>query len=152
MSAAAVTKSASKPFWIARYARATARCVFPRPGLPKRISERPSVTKSADRYEPMPDGRLVREVEVVDGLEEGEAGSPGDLLESRLLAVRDLLREEHAQELLVGPLLLLGAGAEVAPHAASVGEVEPLEQRVDGDLGLHSGRTSCRRTGSGLCR
>jgi hypothetical protein len=57
--AAAVTKSASKPFWIAWYAMATARCVFPRPGLPVRMSERPSVTKSAERYQPMSGSRTV---------------------------------------------------------------------------------------------
>ena len=59
MSAAAVTNAASKPFWIARYARAIARCVFPRPGLPKRMSERPSVTKSGDKNEPMVVSRRV---------------------------------------------------------------------------------------------
>jgi hypothetical protein len=64
--------------------------------------------------------------------------------------VRDLLGEEHIEELLVGPLFLLGAGAEIAPDAAGVGEVEPLEQGVERDLVLHS-RTSCRAAGSG-CR
>jgi hypothetical protein len=78
-----------------------------------------------------PDRGLVGEVEVVDGLEEGETGIPGGLLESGLLAVGDLLGEEDAEEVLVGPLLLLGTGAEVAPDAAGVGQVEALEGGVE---------------------
>ena len=41
--------SASKPFWMARYPMATAKCVFPRPVFPCRIKERPSVTKSGPK-------------------------------------------------------------------------------------------------------
>ena len=50
---AAVTKRASKPFCSARYAIAIARCVLPRPGLPSRMTECPSVTKSGVRSEPI---------------------------------------------------------------------------------------------------
>jgi hypothetical protein len=46
ISAAAVTKLASKPFCIARYAMAIARCVLPRPWRPEKTTLRPSVTKS----------------------------------------------------------------------------------------------------------
>lgn len=99
-----------------------------------------------------PDGRLVGEVEVVDGLEEGEPGGAGDLLQSGLLPMGDLLGDEHAEKLVVGPLLLLGAPAEIAPDAPGVREVEPLEERVDWDVGLHSGSTSCRLAGSGWRR
>ncbi len=52
MSSAQFTKSASKPFCIARYAIEMARCVLPRPGLPSRITECPSVTKSGESSEP----------------------------------------------------------------------------------------------------
>src|SRR5208282_6115760 len=60
MSSAAVVKNVSKPFWMARYPMATARCVLPRPVLPCRINDRPSVTKSGPRYEP---GRACRRVD-----------------------------------------------------------------------------------------
>jgi hypothetical protein len=93
--------------------------------------------------ERQPDGRLEGEIEVVDGLQEREAGAAGELLEPRLLAVSDLLQDERGDEVLVGPFLLLGAGAEVAPHAAGVREVEALQMRVERDVRLHSGRTSC---------
>ncbi len=53
MSSAAVVNNASKPFCKARYAMAIARWVFPRPGLPSRITERPSVTKSGASREPI---------------------------------------------------------------------------------------------------
>ncbi len=59
MSAAAVVKSTSKPFCSARYAMAMARCVLPRPGLPTRITERPSVTKSGESREPTDVSRSV---------------------------------------------------------------------------------------------
>ena len=59
MSSAQLTKSASKPFWSARYAMAIARCVLPRPVLPVRMTELPSVTKSGERSEPIVVSRSV---------------------------------------------------------------------------------------------
>lgn len=111
---------------------------LPAPGLAVE-DERPPLGDEVGREvgadEREPHGGLVGEVEVVDGLEEGEARIPGGLLEPRLLAVGDLLGEEHVEEVLVGPLLLLGSGAEVAPDAAGVGEVETLEERVEVGVG-----------------
>ena len=53
------------------------------------------------------DGGLVREVEVVDGLEEGEAGSSRETPKPRLLALGDFLGDQEDEEVSVGPLLLL---------------------------------------------
>ena len=51
MSAAHVGKNASRPFWIAWYAKALARCVLPIPGLSERMRLRPSLTSSGERNE-----------------------------------------------------------------------------------------------------
>ena len=45
--------------------------------------------------------------------------------------MRDLLGDEQGEEVAAAPRLGLGAGDEVAPGAARVGEVKALEQRVD---------------------
>lgn len=50
-------------------------------------------------------------------------------------AMRDLLGEEREEQRIVGPLLLLCALTEVAPHASSVGEMEALEERLE--IGAH---------------
>jgi hypothetical protein len=81
------------------------------------------------------EGGLEGEVEVVDGLEEGEVGGAGEALDAGLLTVSDLLGEEEGEEVAEGPLLLLGAGGEVAVDARSVGEVESLAERLDVKLG-----------------
>ena len=80
-------------------------------------------------------GRLVGEIEVVDRFEEREAGAPREPREARLLAVGDLLGDEDGQEAIVGPLLSLGAGDEVAPHASRVGEIEALEDGIEFEVG-----------------
>lgn len=53
--------------------------------------ERGAEEREADR-------RLPREVEVVDGLEEGEAGAMRQASDASLLAVRDLFRQEEREE------------------------------------------------------
>jgi hypothetical protein len=84
--------------------------------------------------------RLEREVEVVDGLEEGEARAMGEPLDAGLLALGDFLGGEHDEEVAVGPLLGLGPLDEIAPDAASVGQVESLEQGVEIGVGhVHGG-------------
>jgi hypothetical protein len=91
-----------------------------------------------------PQCRLVGEVELVDGLEEGELGPAREALDARLLAVGHLLGHEHGEELAVGPLLALGARDELAVDAPGVGQVEPLEHRLEVDLGgRHSGSSRC---------
>ena len=126
MSVAAVVKNASKPFWIARYAIAIARWVFPRPGLPARMSERPSVTKSGDRAEPsivQSQAGLIREIEIVDRLEKGKVRAPREARQPRLLPMRDLFGHEHGEKVAIGPRLTLGALDEIAPDAPGIGEM-----------------------------
>jgi hypothetical protein len=97
--------------------------------------------------ERQPHGGLEGEVEVVDGLEEGEAGPSRESTETCLLALGDLLRDEQGEEVPEGPLLLLRPLDEAGPDPAGVGEVEPLEQMIELVVaGLH-GRLS--REGSG---
>jgi hypothetical protein len=88
-------------------------------------------------------GRLQREVEVVDGLEEWEMSAACEPPEARLLSLRDLLGDEDSQKVATGPALLLGARGEVAPNAARVGEMKALEQIVDRDVGGVHERSSC---------
>jgi hypothetical protein len=87
-----------------------------------------------------PQRRLEAEVEVIDGLEEGEARAMRETLHARLLSLGDLLGSEHDQEVAVGPLAGLGSLDELAPDAASVGQVESLEQRVEIGVGHVHGR------------
>jgi hypothetical protein len=90
---------------------------------------------------------------------------PGRLLGPGLLAMRDLLRHQRAEEVLVGPLLLLGAGAQDSAHPPCVGEVEALEEGIQGisvfaaagppagspaSSGAGSGRRTRRRRSEGL--
>ncbi len=79
--------------------------------------------------------RLVGEVELLDGAQEGKAGGADGASEPRAAAMRDLLREEREEQRVVRPVFLLGALDEVAPGAARVGEVQALEQRVE--VGAH---------------
>src|SRR5213596_1344698 len=69
-------------------------------------------------------GRLVLEVEVVDGLEKRKLRAPYEAGEPGLLALRDLLRHEQGEEVAIAPLFLLGLADELAPGAAGVGEVQ----------------------------
>jgi hypothetical protein len=84
--------------------------------------------------------RLQAEIEVVDGLEEGEARAMRETLDARLLALGNLLDGEHDEEIAVGPLLSFGALDEIAPHASGVGQVESLEQRVEIGVGHVHGK------------
>jgi hypothetical protein len=79
--------------------------------------------------------RLMREVEVVDRLQEGEVSLPREPLETSFLTMSDLLREKHREEVAEGPLFLLGSSDEIAPDPPRVGEVEALQNPLDVDLG-----------------
>jgi hypothetical protein len=85
---------------------------------------------------------LVGEVELVDGLEEREAGAADEALQAGLLAVGDLLAHEDREEVLVGPLFAFGALGQLAVDARRVGEMQALEVRFERDLRrFHRGRT-----------
>src|SRR2546427_757970 len=87
---------------------------------------------------------LKREVEVVDGLEKGEGGAARKSLHASLLALRDLFSDEDGEEVLEGPLFLLGAHHHLAPGATGVGEVQAFEHAVDVHrIQLHSVSSFC---------
>jgi hypothetical protein len=79
-------------------------------------------------------GGLEREVEFLDGLEEWEACLADTALDAGLGPVCDLLADHDGEEVAVGPLLTLSAGDDVVPIAACVGQVEALEQGVEGGV------------------
>jgi hypothetical protein len=74
---------------------------------------------------------LMGEVEFVDGLEKGEAGTRREATEARLGALGDLFGHQVDEEIGVGPVLLLGARDGITPDTSCVGEVEPLEGGVE---------------------
>jgi hypothetical protein len=78
-------------------------------------------------------GRLVGEVELVDGLEERKAGPPGQALHARLLPMGDFLGQQDREEITIGPLFLFGARGQVAVDAGGVGQVQALAERFDRD-------------------
>ncbi len=91
------------------------------------------------------------EVEVVDRLEEGEAGPSRESSEARLLALGDLLGGQEGEEVPIGPLFPLCPLHEAAPESAGVGQVKPLEQGIELVVaGLHGRRSrdGCGRVGS----
>ena len=51
--------------------------------------------------------------------------------EPRLLAMRDLFGDQQREEVAIGPRLALGALHEIAPDASRIGEVQPLEERIE---------------------
>ena len=115
---------------------ATARCVLPRPGLPWRIRQRPSVTKSGASAEPSSarrsvDWKVKSKSSMV--LRKGKLGAARQPAEAGLLTVSDLLGDEQGEEVVVGPLLVLGPYDQIAPDAPSVGQVQALEQAVEVD-------------------
>jgi hypothetical protein len=85
-----------------------------------------------DRAEQIqPQRGLEGEIELLDRLQEREAGTVGETVDSRLPAVSDFLARHGLEELPVGPRLTLGAADEFTVGPASVGQAEPLEQRLD---------------------
>ncbi len=78
-----------------------------------------------------PELGLQREVEVVDRLEVGEMRAAREPLQPGLCAMRHFFGDEQRQKVPIGPLLLLGARDCVGMDPTHVGQVEPLEQRVE---------------------
>ena len=71
------------------------------------------------------------EVELFDGAQEWKLRGADPAREARTATVRDLLGEERLQELVMRPLLFLGALNEITPNMPSVGEVQTLQQHVE---------------------
>jgi hypothetical protein len=79
------------------------------------------------------DAGLEGEVELLDGLQEGEAGAPHAALDPGLGAVGDLFGHEAGQELAVGQPVLLGPLCQFRIEPAHCRQVEPPEQGVQVD-------------------
>ena len=80
-------------------------------------------------------GRLEREIELVNGLEERKVGAPSQALQTRLLPSGHLLGEQESQEVTVRPAFLLGLSRDLFVDAARVRQVEALEQSIQFRLG-----------------
>ena len=89
------------------------------------------------------------EVELLDGLEQGEAGLAHAAPEAGFGAVGDFLAGQSEQELMEGPSLAFGAFGERGIGAAGVGQVQALEQ--GGEL-VGRSRAARRRLGQGRSR
>ena len=88
---------------------------------------------------------MIREVEIIDGLQKREMGASGQSAQSGLLPMRDLFRHQQREEVPIGPRFPLGSLHEVAPHAAGVGQMEPLEEGIQIVGGRHHDRPPTRR-------
>src|SRR6266571_9002550 len=86
---------------------------------------------------------LEREIELLHGLEERKVGAPRQMLQTRLLSSRHLLRQQESEEVRVGPAFLLGLHRDLLVDAAHVGQVETLEQ----SLAFRLGEAPALRTG-----
>jgi hypothetical protein len=85
-------------------------------------------------------GRLVREVEVIDRLQKRELGLPREALNAGLLAVGHLSADQCDQECVESPALLLGALDQGVVCAPRVREVEAFEVAVQVDgIGVRHG-------------
>jgi hypothetical protein len=78
-----------------------------------------------------PQRRLIAEVELFDGPQERKLRCAKSAVHARGTPVRDFFGEQRLQQLLVAPLLLLGARDQAAPRTATVRQVKALEQRVE---------------------
>ncbi len=108
--------------------------------------ERAADERQADR-------RLKGKIEVVDGLEKREARATREARQARLLTMRDLFRDQHGEEIPIGPRLLFRPRREVAIDPRRIGQVQAPEERVERDVGgRHSGSSVCAasvRVGAG---
>ena len=62
----------------------------------------------------------------------------------------DLLGDQQREEVAIGPRLPLGALHEVAPDAPRIGEVQPLEERIEIVIGGDHDRPPTRREGAAV--
>lgn len=81
------------------------------------------------------DTGLEGEVELLDGLEEGEAGAADAALDAGLGAVGDLLGKEQGEEVAVAEAVLLGARDQVGVQAPDGGQVQAVQEGVEVDVG-----------------
>jgi hypothetical protein len=72
---------------------------------------------------------LQGEVEIIDGLEEGEVGIADGSLDTSLLSMSDLLADQHGKEITTGPGLGLGSLNQRLPASSGIRKVQALEHQ-----------------------
>src|SRR5215472_12091991 len=72
----------------------------------------------------LPQSRLQGEVELVDGLQEGEVRVSSAALQSRLLPSRYFFGQQESQEIPIGPVSLLSPFCYVFIHPAHVRQIQ----------------------------
>ena len=71
--------------------------------------------------------------------------APRQARQTRLLPMGDLLGDQEREEIAIRPRLPLGALHEIAPDAPRIGEMQPLEERIEILIGRHHDRPPTRR-------
>ncbi len=77
---------------------------------------------------------LETEVKLLDGLEERVPGAACQSLDAGLIPMGDLLGDQHREKGTVGPLLALGSLDERSIDPTCIGEVQPLQHRLQIDV------------------
>ena len=81
--------------------------------------------------ERLPKSRLQSEIELIDGLEEGEMRAAREALQAGLLASCDFFGKQKSEEVAIGPIFFFGSMCHLLVDAAHVREVETLEQSIE---------------------
>jgi len=71
--------------------------------------------------ERLPESRLQSEIELIDGLKEGEVRAASEALQAGLLASRDFFGEQKSEEVAIGPTFFLGPMGHLLVDTAHVG-------------------------------
>src|ERR1700730_13671052 len=94
----------------------------------------------------LPQSGLQREIELINGLEEGKVSLAGAALQAGLLAVRHFFGQQKSEKVAIGPVFLLGSIRYLLVDAACMRQVETSEQRLE----LAFGKFRDCRHGRGL--
>src|SRR5580700_3437196 len=73
--------------------------------------------------------RLQTEVELVNGLKEGEVGLAGKTLQAGLLAMGHLFGQQKSKKITIAPVFFLGSIGQILVDTTGVRQVQPSEQR-----------------------
>ena len=74
--------------------------------------------------------RLQTEVELLNGLEEGEVGLAGKTLQARLLAMGHFFGQQKSKKITIAPVFFLGSIRQVLVDTTGMCQVQPSEQRL----------------------
>src|SRR5713226_2825997 len=81
------------------------------------------------------DGRLIREVEIIDRFKKRKVRPPDETVQARVLSMRDFFVDQQREEIMIGPFFLLGASRQVPPRPSGVGEMEAFQKGVEVMIG-----------------